>query len=72
MLWAWMLSYSRSLEHEHKRNYGLGIDALFDVRSWNTKVEHGLGMDALLPYALRTGTELCFGHGHGCSPNRTH
>ena len=47
MLWAWMLSYSRSLEHEHKRNYGLGIDALFDVRSWNTKVQHGLGMDAL-------------------------
>ena len=42
MLWAWMLSYSLSLEHEHEQNYGLGMDALVTVCSWNTSgIMHG-------------------------------
>ena len=37
---------------EHERNYGLGMDALVTVCSWNMSREHernyGLGMDALV------------------------
>ena len=32
---------------EHERNYGLGIDALVRVCSWNTK-GYGVSMDALV------------------------
>ena len=31
MLWAWMLSYLHSLEHEHELSYGFGMSALVDV-----------------------------------------
>ena len=67
---------------EHERNYGLGMDALIIVCSWN-----GLGMDALIivcswnrnvimvwawmlwsSYVLGTRTELWFGH--ACSGRR--
>ena len=33
---------------EHKRNYGLGMDALVSVCSWNTNGIMVLGMDALV------------------------
>ena len=32
---------------EHERNYGLGMDALVTVCSWNMNGTIGLGMDAL-------------------------
>ena len=50
---------------EHERNYGLGIDALVMVCSWNT---NGIMVGAWMLwswYALGTRTELWFGH--GCS-----
>ena len=50
---------------EHERNYGLGMDALVTVCSWNTNgiiVWHWMLWS---PYALGTRTELWFGH--GCS-----
>ena len=53
---------------EHERNYGLGMDALVIVCSWNT---NGIMVWAWMfwsPYALGTLTELCFGH--GCSGHR--
>ena len=53
---------------EHERNYGLGMDALVSVCSWNP---HGIMVWAWmlwLPYALGTRTELWFGH--GCSGYR--
>ena len=49
---------------EHERNYGLGMDALVSVCSWNTN-GIGLGMDALAIALTGTRTELWFGH--GCS-----
>ena len=53
---------------EHERNYGLGMDALVTVCSWNT---NGIMVWAWMlwsPYALGTRTELWFGH--GCSGHR--
>ena len=53
---------------EHERNYGLGMDALVTVCSWNTD---GIMVWAWMlwsPYALGTRTELWFGH--GCSGHR--
>ena len=53
---------------EHERNYGLGMDALVAVCSWNT---NGIMVWAWMlwsPYALGTRTELWFGH--GCSGHR--
>ena len=53
---------------EHQRNYGLGMDALVTVCSWNT---NGIMVWAWMlwsPYALGTPTELWFGH--GCSGHR--
>ena len=53
---------------EHERNYGLGMDALVTVCSWNT---NGIMVwDWMLwsPCALGTRTELWFGH--GCSGHR--
>ena len=50
---------------EHEQRYGLGMDALVAVGSWNT---NGIMVWAWLlwsPYALGTRTELLFGH--GCS-----
>ena len=52
--------HSMLLEHEH--NYGLGMDALVTVCSWNTD---GIMVWAWMlwsPYALETQTEICFGH----------
>ena len=54
---------------EHERNYGLGMDALVSVRSWNA---NGIMVWAWVlwsAYALGTRTELWFGH--GCSGQRT-
>ena len=53
---------------EHERNYGLGMDALVSVCSWNTK---GIMVWAWMlwsAYALGTRTELWLGH--GCSGER--
>ena len=53
---------------EHERNYGLGMDALVGVCSWNT---NGIIFWAWMlwwAYALGTRTELWFGH--GCSRER--
>ena len=36
MVWAWMHSWSQSLEHKHQQNSGLGMDALVTVCAWNT------------------------------------
>ena len=50
---------------EHKRNYGLGMDALVMVCSWN---RNGIMVWAWMlwsSYALGTRAELWFGH--GCS-----
>ena len=50
---------------EHKRNYGLGMDALVSVCSWNTSGIMAWAWTHSLAYALGTQTLLCFGH--GCS-----
>ena len=53
---------------EHDRNYGLGMDALVSVCSWNTT---GILVWAWMLWsadALGTRTELWFGH--GCSGRR--
>ena len=53
---------------EHERNYGLGLDALLSVCSWNT---NGIMVWAWMlwsAYDLGTQTELWFGH--GCSGQR--
>ena len=53
---------------EHERNYGLGMDALVSVCSWNT---NGIMVWAWMlwsAYDLGTRTELWFGH--GCSAQR--
>ena len=53
---------------EHKRHYGLGMDALVTICSWNT---NGILVWAwMLAYAPGTRTELLFGH--GCSGSRIH
>ena len=63
------------LRSEHERDYGLGMDALVSVCSWNTKGimvyerKYGLGMDALVSALIKKRTELWFGH--GCSGRRT-
>ena len=45
---------------EHERNYGLGMDALVAVCSWNTNgiMVWGCGMDALVAECSGTRTEL--------------
>ena len=50
---------------EHKRNYGLSMDALLvGVCSWNTNgIMAWTWMLCWLAYALGTQTELRFGHG---------
>ena len=52
---------------EHERYYGLGMNALAIVCSWNTNVIFWAWM-LWLSYALRTRTLLWFGH--GCSGYR--
>ena len=53
---------------EHKRNYGLGMDALVTVCSWNTNGIMIWAWTLWSAYALGTRTELWFGH--GCSGHR--
>ena len=53
---------------EHERNYGLGMDALVSVRSWNTKAIMVWALMHWFAYVLGTGTELWFGH--RCSGDR--
>ena len=53
---------------EHERNYGLGMDALVTVSSWNTNGSMIWAWMLWSPYALGTRTELWFGH--GCSGHR--
>ena len=50
---------------EPARNYGLGMDALVSVCSWNLHVLMVWAWMLWLAYALGTRTELWFGH--GCS-----
>ena len=53
---------------EHERCYGLGMDALVTVCSWNTNVTMVWAWMLWSPYALGTRTLLWFGH--GCSGHR--
>ena len=53
---------------EHERNYGLGMDALVSVCSWNTKGIMVWAWRLWSAYALGTRRELWFGH--GCSGER--
>ena len=53
---------------EHERYYGLGMDALVIVCSWNTNVIMVWAWMLWLSYALGTRTLLWFGH--GCSGYR--
>ena len=53
---------------EHERYYGLGMDALVIVCSWNTNVIMVWAWMLWLSYALGTRTLLWFGH--GCSGER--
>ena len=53
---------------EHERYYGLGMDALRPVCSWNTNVIMVWAWMLGDPYALGTRTLLWFGH--GCSETR--
>ena len=53
---------------EHEGDYGLGMDALVTVCSWNTKEIMLWAWMLWSPYALGTRRRLCFGH--GCSGHR--
>ena len=53
---------------EHEQNYGLGMDALVIVCSWNTNRIMVWAWMLWSSYALRTRTELWFWH--GCSGHR--
>ena len=53
---------------EHERNYGLGMDALVTVCSWNRNRIMVSAWMLWRPYALGTRTELWFVH--GCSGDR--
>ena len=53
---------------EHERKYGLGMDALVSVCSWNTNEIMVWAWMLWLAYALGTRAELWFGH--GCSGER--
>ena len=53
---------------EHERNYGLGMDALVSVCSWNTNGIMVLPWMLWSAYALGTRTGLWFWH--GCSGQR--
>ena len=53
---------------EHKRYYGLGLDALVIASSWNTNVIMVWAWMLWSSYALGTRTSLCFGR--GCSGHR--
>ena len=53
---------------EHERNYGLGMDALVIVCSWNRNVIMVWAWMLWSSYAPGTRTELCCGH--GCSDHR--
>ena len=48
---------------EHERNFGLGMDALVSVCSWNTSGIMVWAWMHWLAYALGTRVELWFGHG---------
>ena len=48
---------------EHERYYGLGMDAVVTVCSWNTNVIMVWAWMLWSPYALGTRTLLCFWHG---------
>ena len=53
---------------EHERNYGLGLDALVSVCSWNT---NGIMVWAwMLCSAYDLGTRTEVGFGPGCSGQR--
>ena len=67
-LWFWHGCSGHCMLLEHERNYGLGMDALVTVCSWNTS---GIMVWAWMLwslYALGTRTEVWFGH--GCSGHR--
>ena len=53
---------------EHERDYGLGMDALVSVCSWNTNEIMVWAWMLWSAYALGTRTRLWFGH--GCSGQR--
>ena len=58
--WAWMLSSSSAIEHE--RFFGLGMDALVTVCSWNTNVIMGLG-HGCSHHRLHSNTNVMMGLG---------
>ena len=60
--------YSYRMLLEHKRYYGLGMDATVTVCSWNTNVIVVWAWVLQCRYALGTRTLLWFGH--GCSSDR--
>ena len=53
---------------EHERDYGLGMDALVSVCSWNTNEIMVWAWMLWSAYALGTGTRLWLGH--GCAGHR--
>ena len=70
---------------EHEGDYGLGMDAMVTVCSWNTNAIMVWAWMHWLPYALEHERNYGLGKdamhwlpyapgtiGHGCSPNRTH
>ena len=53
---------------QHEGDYGLGMDAMVTVCSWNTKAIMVWAWMQWEPYALGTRRRLWFGH--GCKGNR--
>ena len=64
-LWFGHGCYGQRMLLEQKRNYGLGMDAMVNVCSWNTNAIIVWAWMLWSTYALGTRTELWFGH--GCS-----
>ena len=64
MVWAWMLCHR--MLFEHKRYYGLGMDAVVEVYCWNTNIIMFWAWALWSPSAFGTRTLLWFGHGCSC------
>ena len=66
--WFWHECSGQRMLLKHERNYGLGMDALVSVCSWNPSAIMVLAWMLCSAYALGTRTESWFGH--GCSGQR--
>ena len=62
-LWFWHGCCGQRMLLEHERNYGLGMDAVVNVCSWNMNGIMVLARMLWSENALGTRTELRFGHG---------